>query len=81
MIAIINHGLSVYGYSQTELHTIQRFLDRCYRRKYITEPVNVYDPLEKQDENIFETSKTKESLVYKILPRQKEHKIYFEDGF
>ena len=74
IITIINYGLSVYGYSQAELNTIQRFLDRCYRRNYITGPVNIYDLLEKQDKNIFETSKTKESLLYKILPRKKRIK-------
>ena len=53
IITIVNHGLFVYGCSQAELNTIQRFLDRCYRRNYITEPVNVYDLLEKQDKSSF----------------------------
>ena len=30
IITIVNHGLFVYGYSQAELNTIQRFLDRCF---------------------------------------------------
>ena len=70
-------GLCVYGCSQAEINTIQRFLDRCYRRNYVTEAVNVHDRLEKQDKNIFEMCKTKESLLCKFLPRKKRIK---EDG-
>ena len=71
IITIINYGLSVYGFSQPELNTIQRFLDRCYKRKYMTEPVSIHTMLERQDKNILETSKTKESFLYKFLPRKK----------
>ena len=45
--------------SLRELNTIQRFLYWCYKRRYITELVNINVMLERQDKNIFETSKTK----------------------
>ena len=35
IIGIINYGLSVYGCSSSELNIVQRFLNRCHKRKYI----------------------------------------------
>ena len=58
LIIGIIYGLSVYGCSSTEPNTIQRFLNRCHRRKYTTELANIYDMLESQDKNIFNTSDT-----------------------
>ena len=61
------HAAVLYQHIQLKM-----FPNRCYRRKYITEPVNYHDLLEKQDKKISETSKTKESLLYKFLPRKKK---------
>jgi hypothetical protein len=74
IITIINYGLSVYGCSLPELNTIQRFLDGCYKRKYTTDPVSIHVMLERQDKNIFETSKTRGSLLYVLLPKKKTMK-------
>jgi hypothetical protein len=41
VISTITFGLSVYGSSPAELSTLQRFFDRCFKRKYISEPVNI----------------------------------------
>ena len=71
IITTIKYGLSVYGCSQPELNTIQRFLDRCYKRKYMTEPVSIHAMLERKDKNILETSKTKGSFLNKFLSRKK----------
>ena len=53
VISTITFGLSVYGSSPAELSTLQRFPDRCFKRKYISEPVNIRYLLEIQDRNIF----------------------------
>ena len=65
----------IYRCSQAGLNTIQRFLDRCYRR--ITEPVNIRDLLKKLEKIFFKTPKTKESLLYKFSARKEEYEITF----
>ena len=37
----IIYGLSVYGAADSELTTIQRFLDHCHKRRYISKHVHV----------------------------------------
>ena len=49
----INHALSVYGASESDLTPAQCFLDRCFKRKYTSKPVSVYDFLQRQDREIF----------------------------
>ena len=49
----INYALSVYAASESDLTTVQCFLDRCFKRKYTSKPVSVYDFFERQDRNIF----------------------------
>ena len=56
VIFTITFGLSAYGSSPAELSTLQRFFDRCFKRKYISEPVNIRHLLEIQDRNIFKAS-------------------------
>ena len=45
----INYALSVYAASESDLTPVQCFLDRCFKRKYTSKPVSVYDFLERQD--------------------------------
>ena len=49
----INYALSVYAASESDLTPVQCFLDRCFKRKYTSKPVSVYDFLESQDRQIF----------------------------
>ena len=49
----INYALSVYATSEPNLTPVQCFLDRCFKRKYMSKPVSVYDFLERQDCKIF----------------------------
>ena len=39
------YGLSVYGASTAALNSIQRFLDRCYKRKYFSKKVDIRELL------------------------------------
>ena len=49
----ITYGLSVYGASQPELSTVQRFLHRCFKRRYISYKIDIYELLELTDSRIF----------------------------
>ena len=49
----INYALSVYATSESDLTPVQCFLDRCFKRKYTSKTVSVYDFLERQDRKSF----------------------------
>ena len=42
VIPNLTYGLSVYGAVNAELTTVQCFLDRCHKRRYISKAVNIY---------------------------------------
>ena len=44
---------SGYGASESDLKIVQRFFDRCYKRRYIFISVSIYELLQKQDMGIF----------------------------
>ena len=68
----INYALSVYAASESDLTPVQCFLDRCFKRKYTSKPVSVYDFLERQDRKIFRNvSYTKGHPLLPIKPRVK----------
>ena len=48
----ITDALPVYGASQVDLNTIQCFLNRCNKRRYTSELINIYDLLEKCDRRL-----------------------------
>ena len=41
------YGLTVYGATDSDLTTIQHFLDRCFERKYTSTRINIRELLEK----------------------------------
>ena len=47
VILNLTYGLSVYGAVNAELTTVQCFLNRCHKRRYISKAINFYDLLEK----------------------------------
>ena len=47
------YALPVYGASESDLTSIQNFLDRCYKRRFISYPILINDLLNKQDCKIF----------------------------
>ena len=70
----INYALSVHAASASEsdLIPVQCFLDRCFKRKYTSKPVSVYDFLERQDRKIFrKVSNAKGHPLLSIMPRIK----------
>ena len=71
VISTITFGLSVYSSSPAELSTLQRFFDRCFKRKYISESVNIRHLLEIQDRNIFKASVNQKSAIVDLITRKK----------
>ena len=52
--------------------TVQCFLDRCHKRRYISKAVKIYDLLEKQDRKIFDKVKQQEKHPLRnLMPEMK----------
>ena len=69
----ISYGLSVYAASMPELNTVQQFLRRCHKRRFISYAIHVYDFLEKTDRSISKRfSCLPTSPLYNFWPRVKE---------
>ena len=49
----LTYGLPVYASSIPELTTVQNFLQRCFRRKYISSQIDIYNVLEEVDRSLF----------------------------
>ena len=55
VLANINYALSIYAASDSDLTPVQCFLwTDCFKRKYTSKPVSVYDLLERQDRKFLE---------------------------
>ena len=50
------YGLSAYAASKSELTTVQKFVCLCYKRKYITCFIDIFQLLDKSDPTIFNNS-------------------------
>ena len=71
----ILYGLSVYGAANAELTTVQCFLDRCKKRRYTSQEVNIREILKNQDRKIYLKVKSMETHpLFRMLPKKKETK-------
>ena len=71
----IRYGLSVYGVADAELTTVQCFLDRCKKRRYTSQEINIRDIMKDQDRKIYLKVKGIETHpLFRILPKKKETK-------
>ena len=71
-----SHGLSVHAASPPDLNAVQKFLIRCYKRNYLSHPVNDSELVEKSDLAI--ANRTCEQPSYPLLnlfPRFKESSL------
>ena len=66
------YGLLVYGASVSDLTVIQRFLKRCYKRRYTSVNYKIYELLEKSDRRLFYNLKHDHPLK-SLLPRYKDY--------
>ena len=53
ILANLTYGLSVYGASEAELTTLQAFLDRCCKRKFTLDTLDICELMKTQDHRIF----------------------------
>ena len=68
-VTIFSYGLPVYGASESDLTSIQNFLDRCYKRRFISNPILMNDLLNKQDCKIFKKAVSVDShLLCPYIP-------------
>ena len=49
----LTYGLPIYVSLTPDLTAVQNFLQHCYKRKYISYQINIYDVLEKADGALF----------------------------
>ena len=62
--------LSVFGASSSDLNNVQHFLDKCYKRRYISRKLNIRELLERSDCRIFRKALRTNSPLVKILPER-----------
>ena len=71
----IRYGLSVYGAADAELTTVQCFLDRCKKRRYTSQEINIREIMKDQDRKIYLKVKGMETHpLFRMLPKKKETK-------
>ena len=72
----ISHGLPVYASSLPELNTVQQFLRRCLKRRFISYTIDIYHFLEKKkktDKSISKKISCPPTYpLYNLLPTVKE---------
>ena len=69
------YGLPVYGAIDSDLTVIQNFMDRCFKREYISKRIDIRELLEKADKKIFKVrSVDPDCPLSNIIPKKKETK-------
>ena len=69
------YGLSVYGAVDSDLMVIQNFLDRCFKRKYISQRMGIRELLVRADKKLFKVrSVDPDCPLSHIIPKKKETK-------
>ena len=69
----ITYEWIIYGASESDLKVVQRFLDGCHKRNYISFPIRVHKLLQKQNTKIFNTLTTSDDHpLAVIIPKKKE---------
>ena len=62
----------MYGAYERDLNTVQNFLNRCYKRRYISVPLNVKDIMHMQDKKLFSVARAlSHHPLNEILPKPK----------
>ena len=72
VLSKLTYGLPVYASSIPELTTVQNFLQRCFKRKYISYQIDVYSILEEVDRSLFKISSMPGHPLYPSVPKTKE---------
>ena len=65
----VTHALPVYAAATPELTTVQNFLTRCFKHRYISYEINVLNSLEKADRSLFKkVSGAIGHLFFNLMP-------------
>ena len=73
--------LSVYGAVDSDLTVIQNFLDRCFKRKYISKRMDIRELLVKADKKLFKVrSVDPDCPLSNIILKKKETKYQLRNG-
>ena len=68
----LTYGLSVYGTYEPDLNTVENSVNRCYKRCYISVPLNVKDIMYAQDKTLFNKARAlSHHPLNEILPKPK----------
>ena len=68
----LTYGLSVYGAYERDLNTVQNFLNRFYKQRYVSVPLNVKDIMHMQDKKLFSGARAlSHHLLNEILLKPK----------
>ena len=68
----ISYGLSVYAASSPEITTVQNFFRHCFKRSYVSYPIDIYDLVEKPDYAIFDKARNSvRHPLHELLPKVK----------
>ena len=69
----LTYGLPVYPSSIPKLTKVQNFLQRCFKRKYISYQTDIYNVLEEVDRSLFKKiSSMPGHPLYPSVPKTKE---------
>ena len=71
VLSKLTYGLPVYASSIPELPTVQNFLQRCFKRKYISYQIDIYSVLE-ADRSLSEISSMHNHPPYPYVSKTKE---------
>jgi hypothetical protein len=74
VLPVLNYGLSVYGASDSDLTVVQAFLDRCFKRHYVSCYINIRELVEVNDKKLYNNVKCISDIEHplnKILPEKK----------
>ena len=71
VLSKILYALPVYSASPSDLTVVQRFLTRCYKRRYTSVQYNIHDLAEKHDRRLINKFNTASHPLYNMLPKIK----------
>ena len=72
VLAKLTYGLPVYASAIPELTTVQNFLQRCFKRKYISYQIDIYNVLEEVERHHSRRSAVPGHPLYPSVPETKQ---------
>ena len=74
VLSKFTYTLPVYGASLSDLNIVQRFLTRCYKRRYTMEKLDIFYILDRYDRRLHaKIVHNSLHLLYPLIPKVKEY--------